>query len=100
MPDAALASFSHTPFDVAGWASSQASHSALDAKASTGRPVLVFGNAYSIVTSSVCDVLHHRRTVAIHIDSCARNVGRCIRRQEAGRVGEFLCGTDAAHRNL
>src|SRR3984893_9367397 len=47
IPDVALASFSHTPFDVDGSTSSQASHAALEAKASTGRPALVFvlGNA-------------------------------------------------------
>src|SRR5215831_2601393 len=45
MADPALANFSHTPFDVVGWVSSQRSHSALDAKASTGRPVLIFGDA-------------------------------------------------------
>src|SRR5215813_979852 len=44
--------------------------------------------------------LHHRRAVAVHIYGRSRDVGRRIRRQEARRIGEFLCGADAPHGDL
>ena len=82
--DAAFASFSHTPFEALGWASSHAVHSASDAKASTRRSLLVFDNAMRPIITVA-------RLVAT--TGARRRVPACVLAEDSHTTGERLPST-------